>query len=77
MPPDSDELVPVLLRLCEKKLRRLHDELQGNDMAATLKEMEEEEVGEVHATSNSSVCGQTVQGTLEPFLLVCVTLMCL
>lgn len=45
MPPDSDEFVPVLLHLCEKKLRRLHDELQGNDVAATLKEMEEEEVG--------------------------------
>lgn len=43
-PPDSDEFVPVLLRLCEKKLRRLHKEVQGNDVAATLKEMEEEEV---------------------------------
>lgn len=44
MPPDLDEFVPVLLCLCEKKLRLLHDELQGNDVAAILKEMEEEEV---------------------------------
>lgn len=44
MPPDLDEFVPVLLCLCEKKLRLLHDELQGTDVAAILKEMEEEEV---------------------------------
>lgn len=44
VPPDSDKFAPVLLRFCEKKLRLLHDELQGNDLAATLKEMEEEEV---------------------------------
>lgn len=44
VPPDSDEFVPVLLCLCEKRLRLLHDELQGNDVAAILKEMEEDEV---------------------------------
>ncbi|XP_075893858.1 outer dynein arm-docking complex subunit 3-like isoform X2 [Nelusetta ayraudi] len=43
VPPDLDEFVPVLLCLCEKKLRLLHDELQGTDVAAILKEMEEEE----------------------------------
>lgn len=41
----------MLLRLCEKKLRQLHEVLLGNDVAATLKEMEEEEVGGVYATS--------------------------
>lgn len=42
--PDSDEFVLVLLSQCEKKLQLLHEELQGNDLAAILKEMEEEEV---------------------------------
>lgn len=64
-PPDSDEFVPVLLRLCETKLRRLHDELQGNDVAATLKEMEEEEVCGVHATYNSGGRGHKVRGSVS------------
>lgn len=31
---------------CEQKLQLLHRELQGQDLAAIMKEMEEEEVGE-------------------------------
>lgn len=44
--PDSDEFVLVLMNQCEQKLQLLHRELQGQDLAAIMKEMEEEEVGE-------------------------------
>lgn len=42
--PDSDEFVVELLTQCELKLQLLHEELQGKDLAAIMKEMEEEEV---------------------------------
>uniref|UniRef100_A0A8C5DLU2 ODAD1 central coiled coil region domain-containing protein n=1 Tax=Gouania willdenowi TaxID=441366 RepID=A0A8C5DLU2_GOUWI len=42
--PDSDEFVVELMRQCELKTQALQSQLQGTDMAATLKEMEEEEV---------------------------------
>lgn len=42
--PDSDEFVVELLTRCELKLQLLHEELQGKDLAAIMKEMEEEEV---------------------------------
>ncbi|KAM3622930.1 uncharacterized protein V6R79_004989 [Siganus canaliculatus] len=41
--PDSDEFVLVLMTLCEMKLQLLHEELQGKDLVAIMKEMEEEE----------------------------------
>lgn len=41
--PDSDEFVVELLTQCELKLQLLHEELQGKDRAAIMKEMEEEE----------------------------------
>ncbi|CAJ1053804.1 coiled-coil domain-containing protein 151 [Xyrichtys novacula] len=41
--PDSDEFVVELLTQCELKLQSLHEELQGKDLAAIMKEMEEEE----------------------------------
>ncbi|XP_037621569.1 coiled-coil domain-containing protein 151 isoform X1 [Sebastes umbrosus] len=41
--PDSDEIVVELLTQCELKLQLLHEELQGKDVAAIMKEMEEEE----------------------------------
>ncbi|XP_034389843.1 coiled-coil domain-containing protein 151 isoform X2 [Cyclopterus lumpus] len=41
--PDSDELVLELMTQCELRLLLLHGELKGKDLAATLKEMEEEE----------------------------------
>ncbi|KAI3352822.1 hypothetical protein L3Q82_019396 [Scortum barcoo] len=41
--PDSDEFVVELLTQCELKLQLLHEELQGKDLAAIMKEMEEEE----------------------------------
>ncbi|CAL8238761.1 unnamed protein product [Lota lota] len=41
--PDSEELVLELLAQCEQKLQLLHDELQGKDPSALMKEMEEDE----------------------------------
>ncbi|XP_034543780.1 coiled-coil domain-containing protein 151 isoform X2 [Notolabrus celidotus] len=41
--PDSDEFVVELMTQCELKLQLLHDELQGKDLAAIMKEMEEDE----------------------------------
>ncbi|KAK0130734.1 Coiled-coil domain-containing protein 151 [Merluccius polli] len=41
--PDSEDFVVQLLAQCEQKLTLLHDELQGKDLAALAKEMEEEE----------------------------------
>ncbi|XP_054460927.1 LOW QUALITY PROTEIN: coiled-coil domain-containing protein 151 [Anoplopoma fimbria] len=41
--PDSDEFVVELLTQCELRLQLLHDELQGKDLAAILKEMDEDE----------------------------------
>nr|XP_046260429.1 coiled-coil domain-containing protein 151 [Scatophagus argus]XP_046260439.1 coiled-coil domain-containing protein 151 [Scatophagus argus] len=43
--PDSDEFVLELMTQCELKLQLLHEELQGKDLAAIMKEMEEEEFG--------------------------------
>lgn len=42
--PDSDEFVVELMTQCELKLHLLLEELQGKDLAAIMKEMEEEEV---------------------------------
>ena len=42
--PDSDEFVLELMTQCEMKLQLLQEELQGKDLAAIKKEMEEEEV---------------------------------
>ena len=42
--PDSDEFVVELMTQCELKMQQLHEELQGKDVAAIMKEMEEEEV---------------------------------
>lgn len=44
MSPDSDEFVLELMTQCELKLQLLHEELQGKDLAAIMKMMEEEEV---------------------------------
>ncbi|XP_042340178.1 coiled-coil domain-containing protein 151 [Plectropomus leopardus] len=41
--PDSDEFVVELMTQCELKLQSLHDELRGRDLAAIMKEMEEDE----------------------------------
>ncbi|KAG8015112.1 hypothetical protein GBF38_022414, partial [Nibea albiflora] len=41
--PDSDEFVLELMTQCELKLQLLHEELQGKDLAAIMKMMEEEE----------------------------------
>ncbi|XP_073349414.1 coiled-coil domain-containing protein 151 [Pagrus major] len=41
--PDSDEYVLELMTQCELKLQTLHEELQGKDLTALMKEMEEEE----------------------------------
>ncbi|XP_032383331.1 coiled-coil domain-containing protein 151 isoform X2 [Etheostoma spectabile] len=41
--PDSDEFVVELLTQCELKLLSLQEELHGKDLAAIMKEMEEEE----------------------------------
>uniref|UniRef100_UPI0037E7DB07 coiled-coil domain-containing protein 151 n=1 Tax=Semicossyphus pulcher TaxID=241346 RepID=UPI0037E7DB07 len=41
--PDSDEFVVELMTQSELKLQLLHEELQGKDLAAIMKEMEEEE----------------------------------
>ncbi|XP_041790100.1 coiled-coil domain-containing protein 151 [Chelmon rostratus] len=41
--PDSDEFVLQLMTQCELKLQLLQEELQGKDLAAITKEMEEEE----------------------------------
>ncbi|XP_041642082.1 coiled-coil domain-containing protein 151 isoform X2 [Cheilinus undulatus] len=40
---DSDDSVVELMSQCELKLQLLHEELQGKDRAAIMKEMEEEE----------------------------------
>lgn len=42
--PDSDEFVLELMTECELKLQLLQEELRGKDLAAIMKEMEEEEV---------------------------------
>lgn len=42
--PESDEFVLVLVTQCGQKLQLLHAELEGQDLAAVMKEMEEEEV---------------------------------
>ncbi len=42
--PDSDEFVLELMKQCELKLQQLHEEVQGKDAAAVMKEMDEEEV---------------------------------
>lgn len=42
--PESQDLVLELLAQSELKLQSLQKELQGKDLAAVLKEMEEEEV---------------------------------
>lgn len=44
--PDSDEFVMELMTQCELKLQLLHEEFQGKDIAAVMKEMEEEEVSQ-------------------------------
>ncbi|KAM6941437.1 coiled-coil domain-containing protein 151 [Lycodopsis pacificus] len=41
--PDSGELVLELMTRCELKLQLLHEQLQGQDLAAILKEMKEDE----------------------------------
>ncbi|XP_035492121.1 coiled-coil domain-containing protein 151 [Scophthalmus maximus] len=41
--PDSDEFVLELMTECELKLQLLQEELRGKDLAAIMKEMEEEE----------------------------------
>uniref|UniRef100_A0A3Q3IRA0 ODAD1 central coiled coil region domain-containing protein n=1 Tax=Monopterus albus TaxID=43700 RepID=A0A3Q3IRA0_MONAL len=41
--PDSDEFVLELMTQCELKLQLLHEKLQEKDLAAIMKEMEEEE----------------------------------
>ncbi|XP_029293570.1 LOW QUALITY PROTEIN: coiled-coil domain-containing protein 151 [Cottoperca gobio] len=41
--PDSDAFVVELITQCELKLQLLHEELRGKDVAAIMKEMEEEE----------------------------------
>ncbi|XP_040003409.1 coiled-coil domain-containing protein 151 isoform X2 [Xiphias gladius] len=41
--PDSDEFVLELMTQCKLKLQLLQEELQGKDLAAIMKEMEEEE----------------------------------
>ncbi|XP_071245478.1 coiled-coil domain-containing protein 151 isoform X2 [Salvelinus alpinus] len=43
LPPGSEEYVVELLSQSEQKLLLLQEELQGKDLAATMKEMEEEE----------------------------------
>lgn len=45
LPPGSEEYVVELLSQSEQKLLLLQEELQGKDLAAVMKEMEEEEVG--------------------------------
>ncbi|KAF0037806.1 hypothetical protein F2P81_010680 [Scophthalmus maximus] len=42
--PDSDEFVLELMTECELKLQLLQEELRGKDLAAIMKEMEEEEI---------------------------------
>ncbi|XP_030272771.1 coiled-coil domain-containing protein 151 isoform X2 [Sparus aurata] len=41
--PDSDEYVLELMTQCELKLQTLHEKVQGKDLTALMKEMEEEE----------------------------------
>lgn len=48
--PDSDEYVLVFMSQCERKLELLLEELQGEDLAAIMKEMEEGEVSRSCAT---------------------------
>lgn len=49
--PDSDEFVLELMTQCELKLQLLQEELQGKDLAAIMKEMEEEEVSQSFTVS--------------------------
>jgi len=42
--PDSDEFVVELMTQCELKLQLLNKQLEGKDLAALMKEMEEDEV---------------------------------
>lgn len=49
MSPDSEEFVLVLLTQLDLKLQMLQRELQEQDVAALLKEMEEEEVSQSFA----------------------------
>lgn len=51
--PDSGELVLELMTRCELKLQLLHEQLQGKDLAAILKEMKEAEVSR-HSTHQRS-----------------------
>lgn len=44
MSPDSDEVVLAQLTQFERKLQQLQRELRGEDLAAVMKEMEEEKV---------------------------------
>lgn len=48
MLPDSDEFVLELLVQCELKIQALQTELQGKDLDAIMKEMEEDEVRECY-----------------------------
>lgn len=57
--PDSDEFVLVLMTQCELKLQLLHGELQGQDLAAIMKEMEEEEVSRSSTTLVQHRSGMT------------------
>ena len=45
--PSSDEYVLDQLSTCEEKLLKLLEELDGQDLNAVVKQMEEEEVGGV------------------------------
>lgn len=44
MSRDSDELVLELLKQSELKLLWLHEEVKGHDLAAIMKEIEDDEV---------------------------------
>lgn len=56
--PDSDEFVVELMTQCELKLQLLLEELQGKDLAAIMKEMEEEEVRPSSEELNSQAASQ-------------------
>jgi len=45
--PSSDEYVLDQLSTCEEKLLKLLEELDGQDLNAVVKQMEEEEVGDI------------------------------
>lgn len=53
--PDSDEFVVELMTQCELRLQLLLEELQGKDLATTLKEMEDEEVSPLISTHPASL----------------------